>query len=165
MDHGSRPTLSRPQHHVQNKSAQPISSSSSLRYLLPIHHCSDQTQVLSSESPMTVDGPRILFDAVYAAAVLHHLGTLKLKHSVERCLGDVMTAPKIKCIALDDTAAAAQRTLKRCRVHQQRSEAHSGRDYFDILRFLEYITLESWTLRLKRRHRKRGRWSRRAGES
>jgi len=83
--------------------------------------------------------PAILFDAVYAGAVLHHFGTQTLKDEVATTWkdtfhsGGVMTATDADYKAITDKrAAAAERRTARY-------EARDGPDTFDMLLTLPYI--------------------------
>src|SRR5579863_8306326 len=98
-----------------------------------------------SDSPLWP--PAILFDAIYAATVLHHFGTQTLKDEVAASWkhafdpGGVMTTAQVDYNAItDETAAAAERKLNRAQARKARhDEAHSGPDTFDMLMTLPYI--------------------------
>jgi hypothetical protein len=96
-------------------------------------------ETLSSGSPLQIsDNPKwppgILFDAVYAGAVLHHFGTQTLKDEVVATWkdtfypGGVMTA-----------ADAAKRSRNQAQERGARYEARGGPDTLDMLMALPYI--------------------------
>ena len=96
-----------------------------------------------SDDPMLWP-PAILFDAVYAGAVLHHFGTQTLKDEVTGTWkniypGGVMTAAHADYEAItDERATFAERTQK-AQDLKPRHEARSGPDTFDMLMTLPYI--------------------------
>jgi len=89
--------------------------------------------------------PAILFDTVYAGAVLHHFGTRTLKDEVAAWKdifdpGGVMTTAGTDYKATaDETAAAVERTRTQAQDRKGRYEARDGPDTFDMLMILPYI--------------------------
>ena len=75
--------------------------------------------------------PTILFDAVYAGAVLHHFGTQTLKDEV------TVTWKDIYRVIVDEKSAAAKKVQKQER--EARYQAHAVPDAFDMLMTLPYI--------------------------
>ena len=101
-----------------------------------------------SDNPLSWP-PAVLFDAVYAGAVLEHFGTETLKDEVARTWnnifypGGVVTAVHADHKAtLDKRAASAAKTQKDNQNRTARREARSGPsgpDTFDMLMTLPYI--------------------------
>lgn len=103
--------------------------------------------ILPSGSPLRISDnfkwpPVILFDAVYAGAVLHHFGTQTLKDEIAATWkdafdsGGIMTAAHADDKAIiDERAAATKRTQDRA----QGRKARRGPDTFDMLMTLPYI--------------------------
>ncbi|KAJ3516063.1 hypothetical protein NLJ89_g1358 [Agrocybe chaxingu] len=91
--------------------------------------------------------PPILFDAVYAGAVLHHFGTQTLKDEVAATWkdafypGGVMTAAHAGCNAItDERPDTAKRTQSQAQERAaHREEARGAPDAFDMLMTLPYI--------------------------
>ena len=75
--------------------------------------------------------PTILFDAVYAGAVLHHFGTQTLKDEV------TVTWKDIYRVIVDEKSAAAKKVQKQER--EARYQARASPDAFDMLMVLPYI--------------------------
>jgi hypothetical protein len=108
-------------------------------------------ETLSSGSPLRISDtpewpPPILFDAVYAGAVLHHFGTQLLKDEVVATWkdtfypGGVMTMAHADCkVITDERAATAERTQNQAQDRKARYEARGGPDTFDMLMTLPYI--------------------------
>ena len=93
-------------------------------------------ETLPLGSPLRVSNtpewpPTILFDAVYAGAVLHHFGTQTLKDEV------TVTWKDIYRVIVDEKSAAAKKVQKQER--EARYQAHAFPDAFDMLMFLPYI--------------------------
>ena len=94
--------------------------------------------------------PAILFDAVYASAVLHNFGTQELKDAVSKVWkdsfgsGEVMTG-----VGADHKVitGASERTLNQTQTCQERHEAHNGPDTFDMLLALPYVLVSPVMLR------------------
>ena len=88
--------------------------------------------------------PPILFDAVYAGAVLHHFGTQTLKDEVVATWketfypGGVMTTAHADH-KTDERAATAERIQKQTQDRKARYEARGRPDTFDMLMTLPYI--------------------------
>jgi len=86
--------------------------------------------------------PAILFDAVYASAVLHNFGTQELKDAVSKIRkdsfdsGGIMTGVGADHEVITD---ASEQTLNQTQGHQERYEAHNGPDTFDVLLALPYV--------------------------
>lgn len=74
--------------------------------------------------------PAILFDAVYACAVLHHFGTKAIKDEV---------AARWVQTFYPDGVTCAERKQKRDQQRQQRHDAPAGPDALDLLMDLPYI--------------------------
>jgi len=90
--------------------------------------------------------PAILFDAVYADAVLHNFGTQELKDGVAATWknifypGGVRTSTKADYKAVtDERATAMERTQSQAQERTARYETRSGPDILDILMTLPYI--------------------------
>ena len=88
----------------------------------------------------------ILFDAVYAGAILHHFGTHMLKDEVVATWqetfypGGVMTmAPADYKVITDERAATVERTQNQTQDRKARHEARGSPDTFDMLMTLPYI--------------------------
>ena len=77
--------------------------------------------------------PTILFDAVYAGAVLHHFGTQTLKDEV------TVTWKDIYRVIVDEKSAAAKKVQKQER--EARYQAPTVPDAFDMLMTLPYIRM------------------------
>ncbi len=90
--------------------------------------------------------PPILFDAVYASAVLHHFGTQTLKDEVAATWkdtfdpGGVMAAADANYkVITDERSAAANRAQKRVQERGAHYQARTAPDAFDMLMTLPYI--------------------------
>jgi hypothetical protein len=118
-------------------------------------------EILPSGSPLQISDdpkwpPGILFDAVYAGAVLHHFGTQTLKDEVAATWkdtfypGGVITAADADYkVTTDERAAAAKRSR-----NQARYEARGGPDTLDMLIALPYILIPPNELQAVRREAK-----------
>jgi len=105
---------------------------------------------LSSGSPIRISDtpewpPAILFDAVYAGAVLHHFGTQKLEDAVAATWNDtfypggVMTAREADFKVIEDQRTATEeRRETQAKDRRARHEARRP-DTFDMLMTLPYI--------------------------
>ena len=87
--------------------------------------------------------PDILFDIVYASAVLCQFSTPTLKDVLSKSWDDsfpggVMAAAQYKEIT-DERAAARERKEKQAQERRARHEAHRGPDVFDMLMILPYV--------------------------
>ena len=85
--------------------------------------------------------PDILFDIVYASAVLYHFSTPTLKDVLSKSWNDsggVITAAQYKEVT-DERAAARERNDKQAQERRARHEAHRGPDVFDMLMILPYV--------------------------
>ena len=98
--------------------------------------------------PNTTDKwpPDILFDIVYAGAVLAHFSTPTLKDVVSKSWKDsfypqgVMTAAQADYKEItDERAAAKERKEKQAQERRARHEAHRGPDVFDMLMIMPYV--------------------------
>jgi len=107
---------------------------------------------LLSGSPLRVPNttdlwpPDILFDIVYAGAILKHFSTDSLKDELSKGWkdtfypGGVMTARQADYKAItDDRAAAKERSEKQAQERNVRHEAHRGPDLLDMLMILPYV--------------------------
>jgi hypothetical protein len=90
--------------------------------------------------------PPILFDAVYAGAVLHHFGTQILKDEVVATWketfypsGVMTTAHADYKVITDERAATMERTQNQTHDRKARYEARGSPDTFDMLMTLPYI--------------------------
>ena len=90
--------------------------------------------------------PTILFDAVYASAILHHFGTQILKDVVAATWmdtfdpGGVMDQAHAERKSMTDAQALTEeRTQKQAQERQARYEARAVPDTFDMLLALPYI--------------------------
>ncbi len=79
--------------------------------------------------------PAMLFDIVYAGAVLHHFGTLKLRDRLNKDWkdifypGGVTTARDAEHRATNDTRAANEEKIQnQAQERQERFQAHHGLD-------------------------------------
>lgn len=94
--------------------------------------------------PDTACPPAILFDAVYACAVLFHFGTKTLRDATTAWTNafspsGVRTAANAEYKAITDTRAATQtKTDDEAQERQTRYEARSGPDIFDMLMAVPY---------------------------
>ncbi len=87
--------------------------------------------------------PAILFDAVYAGAVLHHFGTQTLKEVITTTWEDIYSrvitvVPADPKAFTDEHDTAVERTQIRAQEHRALDEAHCGPDIFDMLMILPY---------------------------
>ena len=82
--------------------------------------------------------PTILFDAVYASAVLHHFGTQTLKDVVATTWMDTFYPDGVMDQAHAQTLTE-ERTQKHAQARQARYEARAVPDTFDMLLALPYI--------------------------
>ncbi len=87
--------------------------------------------------------PAILFDAVYAGAVLHHFGTQTLKEVITTIWED--TYSRVMTVVPADSKAitgehdtAVEKTQIQAQEHRALDEAHGGPDIFDMLMILPY---------------------------
>jgi len=112
-------------------------------------------ETLASGHPLRISDspkwpPAILFDAVYAGAVLHHFGTRTLTDEVAATWkdtfdpGGIMTAADAGYKGItDERAATAERTQDQAQArearHEARDAARVGPDTFDMLMILPYI--------------------------
>jgi hypothetical protein len=90
--------------------------------------------------------PPILFDAVYAGAVLHHFGTQILKDEAVATWkgtfypGGVMTTAHVDYkVITNERAAAAEKARNQTQDRKARYEARGGPDTLDMLMTLPYI--------------------------
>jgi hypothetical protein len=90
--------------------------------------------------------PAILFDAVYADAVLRHFGTQELKDGVAVtwknifCPDGVRTSAHADYKAItDERATSTERTQSQAQERMARYESRSGPDILDMLMTLPYI--------------------------
>ena len=90
--------------------------------------------------------PAILFDAVYADAVIRKFGTQTLKDEISETWknifypGGVMTVGQADYKALiDERATAAERSQNQAQERKARYEARRGPDNLDMLMILPYI--------------------------
>ena len=105
--------------------------------------------------------PAILFDAVYAGAVLAHFGTRAVKDHVSTAWKDIfypggviMTAAQAGHQAdLDQRASEARRNEGQKQDRQARDEARSAPDTFDMLMALPYIRVPVEQLKMTMRGR------------
>lgn len=99
----------------------------------------------TSESP-----PAILFDAVYASAVLHHFGAPTLENDISAawkdalCPSGVLTATHADSQKITDNRAMNVKTKQdqdqeRDKRHEVRREARQRFDAFDVILALPYI--------------------------
>ena len=98
--------------------------------------------------------PSVLFDGVYAGAVLHNFGTQELKEAVTKNWRDTFYPGGIKTAAdtahevtMGDKAAAMKRGLNEAQERQEHNEAHHVPDMFDMLLTLPYVLVPPATLR------------------
>jgi hypothetical protein len=95
-------------------------------------------ETLPSGSPLRISNspewpPAILFDVVYAGAVLHHFGTQTLKDEVAATWKDTYN------VNTDERVAAAKRSRNQAEEREARYEASGGPDTLDMLMALPYI--------------------------
>lgn len=90
--------------------------------------------------------PAILFDAVYADAVLHHFGTQRLKDGVAATWKDIFYPNGVRTSAhadykaiTDERSTATERTQNQAQERMARYETRSGPNILDILMTLPYI--------------------------
>ncbi|KAF8954988.1 hypothetical protein BDZ97DRAFT_1861946 [Flammula alnicola] len=90
--------------------------------------------------------PSILFDAVYAGAVLHHFGTQTLKDEVTVTWMDTFDPGGVMDqahadhkVVTDARATTVERTQNQVQEHRARDEARPVPDTFDMLMALPYI--------------------------
>ncbi|KAF8959530.1 hypothetical protein BDZ97DRAFT_1390100 [Flammula alnicola] len=90
--------------------------------------------------------PAILFDAIYAGAVLHHFGTKRLTDKVAVTWKDIFYRGGVMTVAdahykaiIDERATSVKRTQQQEQECHARYEAHCIPDTFDMLMTLPYI--------------------------
>ncbi|KAJ2917894.1 hypothetical protein MD484_g2508, partial [Candolleomyces efflorescens] len=81
--------------------------------------------------------PAILFDAVYAGAVLHHFGAQELNEEISTTWNDAFYPAGVP--TPDEKAATSQRARDRAEEHAARSGARRAPDTFDTLMAMPYI--------------------------
>ena len=95
--------------------------------------------------------PAILFDAVYAGAVLHYFGTQALKDEVSRGWEDALYPGGIATVPHADYAdeGARERSRKRAQARLDDDEARKrdSPDTFDMLMALPYIRVPPGAMR------------------
>ena len=114
---------------------------------------------LQSGSPLRLSHtsdwpPAILFDGVYAGAVLHNFGTKELKDTVTKRWrdtfypGGIITATDAAHeVIIGEQTTATTRTPDQAQERQEHDEAHPGPDVFDMLLTLPYVLVPPATLR------------------
>ena len=89
--------------------------------------------------------PAMLFDAVYAAAVLDHFGAQAMKDEVAEAwknifyLGGIITAAHAEYKVNTDERVVSAERAQRAQDRRAQHEARSGPDAFDMLMTLPYI--------------------------
>ncbi|KAJ2911499.1 hypothetical protein MD484_g8915, partial [Candolleomyces efflorescens] len=121
------------------------------------------TPTLPSGSPLRVSDyskwpPAILFDAVYAGAVLHHFGTQALKDEIAATWNDafypgsVMTAADADYKVRTDERASAAKKLRA--QERERQQGGGAPDTLDMLMALPYILVPPSELQAVKREAK-----------
>ena len=90
----------------------------------------------------------ILFDAVYASAVLHHFGTQTLKDEVATTWKDIFYPGSVTTathagyqVILDKKSTAEQKVQQQAQEREARYQAPTVPDAFDMLMTLPYIRM------------------------
>jgi len=102
-------------------------------------------KTLHSGSPLRMSHspdwpPAILFDAVYASAVLHNFGTQELRDAVTKVWEDSFDPDEIITgVDTDHKVNTDERTLNQTQERQEHYEAFNGPDTFDMLLALPYV--------------------------
>ena len=107
---------------------------------------------LNSGTPLSMSHtpdwpPAILFEAVYASAVLHNFSTQELKDAVSKVWKDSFDSGGIMTGVHKVITDASEWPLNQTRGRQERYEAHNGPDTFDMLLALPYVLVSPVTFR------------------
>jgi len=128
-------------------------------FQLPPDRCALGDLELQSGSPVRLSHthdwpPSILFDGVYACAVLHNFGTQELKDAVTKNWRDTFYPGGIETAAdaaheviTGEQAAATKGALDQAQERQEHDDAHDGPDVFNMLLTLPYVLVPPATLR------------------